>query len=166
MKMQCSTDLRIADGLAHLGSEGPVLEQQSGDGRKWDAEECHENVAHSEVDNEVVSDGPHAWTRLYYMTYKAVTRQCKQEDEAVHYVHCCLIIRGRVDTAWSIVAGNTDGNVEGGVIAVSVIVVEVHGVLFSLHHSLVYINQPLHSTRVQTTVQNNTKCIRTSDESV
>lgn len=124
MKLSSNTDLGIADDLTHLGSERPVLQQQSGNRRKWHAEKRHENVTHSKVDNVVISDGPHMRTRLYYVAYKAVTSQRKQEDETVHYVHCGLIVRGCVNTAWSVVAGK----VESGVIPVTVIEAGVHGV--------------------------------------
>jgi hypothetical protein len=58
------------------------------------------------------------------MAYKAVASQRKQKDETVHYVHCCLIVRGCVNTAWSVVAGK----VESEVIPVTVIEAGVHGV--------------------------------------
>jgi hypothetical protein len=38
MEINDGTDLRITDGVTHLGAKGPVLEQQSGDRRKWHAE--------------------------------------------------------------------------------------------------------------------------------
>ena len=98
------TDLRVTDGVTHLGSKRPVLQQQSGDRRKRHAEQGHENITHSEVDNEVIGDGPHTWRRLYHMADKPVARQSKQENEAVHYVHCCLIIWGCINTPRSVVA--------------------------------------------------------------
>lgn len=63
-------------------------------------------------------------TRLHYVAHKAVASHRKQEDETVHYVHCRLIVRGCVNTAWSIVAGK----VESKVIPISVIEAGVHGV--------------------------------------
>lgn len=121
MEINRWTDLRITDGVTHLGSKGPVLEQQSGHRRKWHTEERHEDVAHSKVDYEVIGDGPHPWRRLYHVANKPVARQSKQEDEAIHYVHCCLIVWGCINTTRSILARY----VKGGVIPVGIIKGEV-----------------------------------------
>jgi len=74
------------------------------------------------------------------MADKPVARQSKQENEAIHYVHCCLIIRGCINTPRSVVASYVGGTVNpvGDVQKRSV--VEVHGVEFTLHYLLEYVN--------------------------
>lgn len=73
--------------MAHDLAEWPVRQHQDREEREGHTEDCHQDVAQSQVGNEQIGDGAHSRFRQHDVANYAIAQECDADDGDVEKMH-------------------------------------------------------------------------------